>query len=87
MEPPRWGARFARADVNTGNGSATFSYRGDQMSESQLEAAAVPEYEATPEETGNYPTPDDGPQDDLEQTTTPQYDEDLVDGAGFGEEE
>lgn len=57
------------------------------MSESQLEAAAVPEYEAAPEETGNYPTPDDGPQDDLDQTTTPQYDEDLVDGAGFGEEE
>lgn len=57
------------------------------MSESQLEAAAVPEYEAAPEETGNYPTPDDGPQDDLDQATTPQYDEDLVDGAGFGEEE
>jgi len=33
-------------------------------------------------ETGNYPDPDDGPQDDLEQVPTPQFDEHLVDGAG-----
>lgn len=33
-------------------------------------------------ETGNFPDPEDGPQDDLEQTTTPQFDEDLVDAAG-----
>lgn len=57
------------------------------MSESQLEAAAVPENEAVPVDTGNYPMPGDGPQDDLEQTTAQQYDEDLVDGAGLGAEE
>jgi hypothetical protein len=57
------------------------------MSESQLEAAAVPADEAVPVDTGNYPLPEDGPQDDLEQTTTPDYDEDLVDGAGIGAEE
>lgn len=34
-------------------------------------------------ETGNYPEPSDGPQDQVEQTTLPQYDEDLVDGAGL----
>jgi hypothetical protein len=33
-------------------------------------------------ETGNYPDPDDGPQDDLEQVPTPQFDEHLIDGAG-----
>lgn len=60
---------------------------GGTMSESQLEAAAVPANEAVPVDTGNYPTPGDGPQDDLEQTTAPQYDEDLVDGAGIGAEE
>jgi len=57
------------------------------VSESQLEAAAVPAGEAVPVDTGNYPMPVDGPQDDLEQTTAPQYDEDLVDGVGFGAEE
>jgi hypothetical protein len=57
------------------------------VSESQLEAAAVSANEAMPVDTGNYPMPVDGPQDDLEQTTTPQYDEDLVDGAGIGAEE
>jgi hypothetical protein len=57
------------------------------VSESQLEAAAVPANEAVSVDTGNYPMPVDGPQDDLEQITTPQYDEDLVDGAGIGAEE
>jgi hypothetical protein len=57
------------------------------MSESQLEAAAVPASDAVPVDTGNYPIPEDGPQDDLEQISTPQYDEDLVDGAGNGAEE
>ena len=33
------------------------------------------------EETGNYPDPDDGPQDDVEQVALPQYDDDLIDGA------
>lgn len=32
-------------------------------------------------DTGNYPEPQDGPQDDVEQTTLPDFDEDLVDGA------
>jgi len=32
-------------------------------------------------ETGNFPDPWDGPQDHLEQTTEPQFDEDLVDAA------
>lgn len=32
-------------------------------------------------ETGNYPLPDDGPQDDVDQSALPQYDEDLIDGA------
>jgi hypothetical protein len=57
------------------------------MSESQLEAVAVPVNEAVPVDTGNYPMPVDGPQDDLDQTTAPQHDEDLVDGAGIGAEE
>ncbi|HEY9375770.1 MAG TPA: hypothetical protein VIQ02_01575 [Jiangellaceae bacterium] len=57
------------------------------MSESQLEAAGVPASDAVPVDTGNYPMPEDGPQDDLQQTSTPQYDEDLVDGAGNGAEE
>jgi hypothetical protein len=57
------------------------------VSESQLEAAAVPAGEAAPVDTGNYPMPDVGPQDDLEQIATPQYDEDLVDGAGIGAKE
>jgi hypothetical protein len=46
------------------------------------EDAAAPS-EATEElrDTGNYPEPLDGPQDDVEQTTLPDFDEDLVDGA------
>jgi hypothetical protein len=60
---------------------------GIGMSESQLEAAGVPASDAVPVDTGNYPMPEDGPQDDLQQTSTPQYDEDLVDGAGNGAEE
>ncbi len=32
-------------------------------------------------DTGNYPEPQDGPQDDVEQTSLPDFDEDLVDGA------
>jgi hypothetical protein len=39
-----------------------------------------------PIETGSYPAPDDGAQDDVEQTTLPQYDEDLVDGADLESE-
>jgi hypothetical protein len=54
------------------------------MSESELEAAAILPDEAEPVDTGNYPLPEDGPQDDVPQSTTPQYDEDLVDGAGLG---
>jgi hypothetical protein len=56
------------------------------MSESQLEAAAIPPSEAMPADTGNYPMPEDGPQDHLDQTPSPQFDEDLVDGAGFGQD-
>jgi hypothetical protein len=37
-------------------------------------------------ETGGYPGADDGPQDAVEQTTLPQYDEDLVNGAGLESE-
>jgi len=33
------------------------------------------------EETGNYPDPDDGAQDDVGQAALPQFDDDLVDGA------
>lgn len=46
------------------------------MTENQAETpTAVPELV----ETGNYPDPWDGPQDHLEETTEPQFDEDLVD--------
>jgi hypothetical protein len=34
-----------------------------------------------PEDTPNYPEPDDGAQDDVEQVALPQYDDDLIDGA------
>lgn len=37
-------------------------------------------------ETGNYPDPGDGPQDHLDQSTQPQFDEDLVDGADVDED-
>jgi hypothetical protein len=36
-----------------------------------------------PVETGNYPDPWDGPQDHLDQTPEPQFDEHLVDGADY----
>jgi hypothetical protein len=54
------------------------------MSSDAAEDAAGESPEDVPVETGNYPDPEDGPQDDLEQTTTPQFDEDLVDGANAG---
>jgi hypothetical protein len=38
-------------------------------------------------ETGNFPPPEDGAQDDVEQTALPQYDEDLIDGADLTPEE
>jgi hypothetical protein len=53
------------------------------MTEGQLEAAAIPPDEAEPVDTGNYPLPEDGPQDDVPQTTSARYDEDLFDGAGL----
>jgi hypothetical protein len=34
-------------------------------------------------ETGNYPDPEDGPQDHLQQTPEPQFDDQLVDGADY----
>jgi hypothetical protein len=57
------------------------------MSENETGAAAltdpgVTDTEAELVETGNYPLPGDGPQDDLEQSTMPEFDEHLVDGAG-----
>jgi hypothetical protein len=56
--------------------------RRRQLSENPaVEPAGLAEAELA--ETGNYPFPDDGAQDDVEQTTLPQYDEDLVDGAGL----
>jgi hypothetical protein len=42
--------------------------------------------EAVPAETGNYPDPDDGPQDDVEQTDEPLFEEALVDGADLEQE-
>jgi hypothetical protein len=33
------------------------------------------------EETGNYPDPEDGPQDDVDQARLPAYDDDLIGGA------
>jgi hypothetical protein len=36
-------------------------------------------------ETGNYPEPDDGPQDEVEQTNEPGFDEALVDGVDLAE--
>jgi hypothetical protein len=56
------------------------------MTESQLEGAAMRPDEAEPVDTGNYPLPEDGPQDDVPQTTSARYDEDLVDGATLGAE-
>jgi hypothetical protein len=49
------------------------------MSNNAAEDAVGQSPEDEPVETGNFPDPEDGPQDDLEQTTTPQFDEDLVD--------
>jgi len=37
-------------------------------------------------ETGNGPDPDDGPQGHVPQTTTPGFDDDLVDGATLASE-
>jgi hypothetical protein len=54
------------------------------MTEQQLEAAAIRPDEAEPVDTGNYPLPEDGPQDDVPQTTSARYDEDLIDGAALG---
>jgi hypothetical protein len=46
-------------------------------------ATETPLDEPTPVETGNYPDPEDGPQDHLVQTPEPQLDEHLVDGADY----
>jgi hypothetical protein len=46
-------------------------------------ATDMPETEPPPVETGNYPDPEDGPQDDLDQTPEPQLDDHLVDGADY----
>jgi hypothetical protein len=54
------------------------------VSSDAAEDAAGQSPEEAPVETGNFPDPEDGPQDDLEQTTTPQFDEDLVNGANAG---
>ncbi|WP_370614295.1 hypothetical protein [Mumia sp. Pv 4-285] len=45
----------------------------------EVEPEIVPEGEL--EETGNYPDPEDGPQDDVDQASLPQYDDDLIGGA------
>lgn len=42
---------------------------------------------AEPVDTGNFPGPEDGPQDDVEQSTLPDFDEDLVDGAHLEDDE
>jgi len=34
-------------------------------------------------ETGNYPDPEDGPQDHLQQIPQPLFDDQLVDGADY----
>ncbi|MGH1565777.1 hypothetical protein [Mumia sp. DW29H23] len=39
------------------------------------------------EDTGNYPDPDDGPQDDIEQASLPQYDDDLIAGVTLEEDQ
>jgi hypothetical protein len=39
------------------------------------------------EDTGNYPDPDDGPQDEVNQDALPQFDDLLVDGADLTEAE
>lgn len=38
-------------------------------------------------DTGNFPGPDDGPQDDIEQSSLPDFDEDLIDGAHLEDDE
>ena len=38
-------------------------------------------------ETGNFVFPEDGPQDDVVQTSLPDFDEDLVDGATLEDDE
>lgn len=38
------------------------------------------------EDVPTFPEPTDGPQDDVEQTTLPDFDEDLVDGASLEDE-
>ena len=38
-------------------------------------------------ETGNYPDPWDGPQDHIDQTPKPQFDEHLVDGAVYEDDD
>lgn len=50
--------------------------------------AAIPEpvppaeaVDETPVETGNFPFPDDGPQDDVAQGTDPAFEPELIDGA------
>lgn len=50
------------------------------MTENATETAVT---ELPPVETGNYPDPEDGPQDDLDQTPEPQLDDHLVDGADY----
>lgn len=43
--------------------------------------------EGEPEETGNFPFPDDGPQDDVDQSALPAFDDVLIDGADLEAEE
>ena len=40
-----------------------------------------------PVDTGNSVGPDDGPQDDIDQSALPDFDEDLVDGATLEDDE
>ncbi len=48
-------------------------------------AAAATEVELV--DTGNFPLPDDGPQEDVDQTALPAFDDVLVDGADLEGEE
>ena len=47
------------------------------------QAVGAPVSEPALVETGNYPDPEDGPQDHLQQISEPQFDDQLVDGADY----
>ena len=62
--------------LNTSEGARAMSNQPEGVGESKPDLV----------ETGNYPGPEDGPQDDVEQTSLPDFDEDLVDGADLEEQ-